>query len=405
MIRACVCALALLGSAYARGQTLWKVDSASSEQKVGSLAGLGPGFAVALKEPAANIPSGELISLRQVLAPRPGRPDAPMLMLANGDCWPGKLLGGKGLALEWNWHPDAGTAIKLSANLPSVRAIWLTPPPNPDADPASYDWVDAEKKQDTLRLRNGDVLRGTLETISPDGAILRFRVEGEKAAKPLETDNVVAIVFDPSLIRMKPPKTTHAKIAIRNGSRLTVTEATSDGKTLAGVLSTGGNIAVAIENVVSLDILQGKATYLSDLAPKTSRVEPFNDLIWNWKPNRNVRGEPLRLNMAQGVEAFDRGLGTHSKTILEYDLAGKYRIFEATVGLDARTGKKGEAEVSILLDGKKVPLPALVNLKAGPAVPVRIVLANAKTLTLVIDFGPGGDVQDDVNWGDARLVE
>jgi hypothetical protein len=27
-----------------------------------------------------------------------------------------------------------------------------------------------------------------------------------------------------------------------------------------------------------------------------------------------------------------------------------------------------------------------------------------KELTLVIDFGPSGDVQADVNWADARLV-
>jgi hypothetical protein len=32
-------------------------------------------------------------------------------------------------------------------------------------------------------------------------------------------------------------------------------------------------------------------------------------------------------------------------------------------------------------------------------------VAGTKELTLMVDFGPAGDVQADVNWGMARLVE
>jgi hypothetical protein len=57
------------------------------------------------------------------------------------------------------------------------------------------------------------------------------------------------------------------------------------------------------------------------------------------------------------------------------------------------------------MDGKLQTVPGLANLKPGPAVPVRIDVSKALTLQLRIDFGPDGDVQDDVDWANARLIE
>ena len=59
----------------------------------------------------------------------------------------------------------------------------------------------------------------------------------------------------------------------------------------------------------------------------------------------------------------------------------------------------------MLLDGKEVDLPALKVLAAGTTVPIRVDVREVKALTLVVDFGPTGDVQADVNWADARLVK
>jgi hypothetical protein len=106
-----------------------------------------------------------------------------------------------------------------------------------------------------------------------------------------------------------------------------------------------------------------------------------------------------------GESTFDKGLGTHPKTVLTYDLAGKYSRFESHIGLDAATGKRGRADVRIKLGGKEVDLPDLKTLTAGQAVFVRVNVRGAKELTLIVDFGPTGDVQADVNWGEARLVE
>ena len=57
-----------------------------------------------------------------------------------------------------------------------------------------------------------------------------------------------------------------------------------------------------------------------------------------------------------------------------------------------------------MVDGKEVSLPDLKSLAAGSAVRVMVDVRDAKELTLVVDFGPTGDVQADVNWGEARFI-
>ena len=42
-------------------------------------------------------------------------------------------------------------------------------------------------------------------------------------------------------------------------------------------------------------------------------------------------------------------------------------------------------------------------MRGGP-LPVRVDVTGAKELTLAVEFGQGGDVEDHVNWADARLI-
>jgi hypothetical protein len=90
---------------------------------------------------------------------------------------------------------------------------------------------------------------------------------------------------------------------------------------------------------------------------------------------------------------------------MTYELAGKYRRFEALVGLDPLTARQGRAVVRVAVDGKDMTVPGLPDLTPGLAVPVRVELAGGKQLTLTVESGATGDVQADVNWADARLLE
>jgi hypothetical protein len=344
----------------------------------------------------------DLISLRRTRLPLPPLPRGPVMITTSGDRIPGTLTGGDDQSLRFK-----PTFSKSEWDVPftAVSLIWLTQPPaDTPMDPARYTWLPANRNRDILRFRNGDTTTGTIETLSPDKEELRFKPEAGES-RSFAFSELSAIAFNPTLARARKVKGPYSRLVLRDGTRLGATNPTADVAALKGRTLFGQVVEVPIADVVSIDVMQGKATYLADLKPAKAESAGFLGVSWNWTANRNVHGEPLRILTAEGESTHDRGLGTHPKTTLTYDLGGKYRRFEALVGLDAASGQRGRAAVRILVDGKEQALPELHKLAAGPATSLQVDVAGAKQLIIVVDFGPAGDVQADVNWADARLVE
>ena len=108
----------------------------------------------------------------------------------------------------------------------------------------------------------------------------------------------------------------------------------------------------------------------------------------------------MRLN---GRE-FPKGLGMHSRSTATFELSGGYQSFRSIVGLDGSTTGIGTAECSIEVDGRRVWSEH--RLQRGQSIEISLPkeLTNAKRLTLLVDFGEQGDMQDHVNWCDAVLL-
>ena len=366
----------------------------------GRVASLSAALAVTWADPAT--PPGELVALRRVGRPLPPRPREPMLVLANGDAVAGATLGGDANALSFRPRFTPPPAEPWAVPLTAVAAAWLEAP---DADtppePSRYAWAGG--KRDAMLLRTGDILRGGLDGLTPAG--VRFQ-PADRPAEVVPLARVAALAFDPTLARIRKVKPAHARVTLADGSRLTLTQVAADTTTLSGVTPYGPRVQLPWAEVLALDVLNGKATALGDLTPKSAEVTAFTGLAWPWRGNQSARGAPLRLRGESGVGTFDRGLGLHSRTRLTYDLAGKYRRFESQVGLDAESGRRGSADVTLLLDGKPSGPESLRRLTAAAGtVAVSLDTAGVKELTLLVDYGPGGDAQDDVNFADARLVE
>jgi hypothetical protein len=343
----------------------------------------------------------DLVSARRTDRPLPAWPKVPHAVLADGTRLAGSLKDGSDRAVILT--RPVGT---VSIPFESLDVLWLTKPPvGTPTDPVKYSWLPSPRKKDVLLLTSGDTLVGTLDRFEEKGTIVRFRAEGKKETAPVAAASIAAVAFDPNLSRAKPAKGPVWAVTLADGSRVRFASLTVADEKLKGRLITGGLVEWPLADAIAIDVLNGKTTYLSELKPKSAKTEPYLAVTWPFVNNRSVKGNPLRLATSRGEETFDRGLGTHPKTTLVYDLGGKYRRFTATVGLDETTGNKGRTVVKVLVEGKEVSVPGLADLTAATVVPVSVDVTGKKELTLVVDFGPAGDVQADVNWADARVIE
>lgn len=150
--------------------------------------------------------------------------------------------------------------------------------------------------------------------------------------------------------------------------------------------------------------VHGTSVYLPDVTPADRKEEPYLKFVIPWKRDRSLSGGRLQV----GTLAAHRGLATHSRTVLSYDLAGLTKTplaFMTVVGMDSKVrGLDGAADVRIELDGKVVLNQRFAA--ATPPKPVRLSIpAGAAKMTIATDFGPNGSIADHVDWLYAAFVK
>src|SRR5262249_10207462 len=159
-----------------------------------------------------------------------------------------------------------------------------------------------------------------------------------------------------------------------------------DGSTLGCTTPFGAKLEIPTSELSALTVHEGKATYLSDLKPREFEFTPFlgdRGLPWPFVNDGSVAGRELRM----GGNTYDKGLGLESKSRISYELAGRYRRFEALVGLDEQTGQGGSVHISMLVDGKPQEFGNPELTSANNPLEIRVDVTGAQVLTLVVDFG------------------
>jgi hypothetical protein len=364
----------------------------------GAIERIGPAWEVRLAGNERTLKATEWTSLRRFDRPLPPHPTGPHFVLTSGDRIPfvetSLALTGEQLSFASPWL-DNGKTVRVP--LSAIALVWRTAPESAtDAFSFRRQLVDAKRRRDAVVLKNGDVLEGTLSRLDPKN------VELDINRKTTKIDAAQMAVLAPSafLATATRPKETYAVAILADGSRFSLRSAITDGKTLTGTTLLGAELKAPIDQLMSLDLLQGSAIYLSDLSPAKYEHTPYFGLAWPLAINTSVAGRALRLSGS----VHDRGLGMHSAARVSYALPAGVRFFEARVGLDDVGARKGSVRVRVLVDGQERDLGLKGDLKHGDALDVRIDVKGGRELTLVVDFGEGGDVGDHVNWVDARLI-
>ena len=213
---------------------------------------------------------------------------------------------------------------------------------------------------------------------------------------------MAVVVFNTELSTTLKPKAAYGRLVLRDGTRLSLASAAcADGRTLTGDTLFKTALSFPLEDVVALFIEGGPAVYLSELKARKFEQNPYLGEPWPYVLDGSVDRRDLRL----GGSTFDRGIGLHTESRLTYDLGGRYRRFEALVGLDDQTGKGGRARIRVLVDGKPKDVGDAELTSRSEPLAVRVDVTGAKELTLVAEFGERGGVRGHVNWADARLVK
>jgi hypothetical protein len=380
------------------------VASAADGQAVrGTLESLEKDWAVRLGPKGAVVKGGELLSLRRADRELPPMPEDLHVILANGDRLPVEAPRLAGERLRFR-HPDLGGGEEASLSLGAVALLWREPPAGADDPEALRRRLLADKRpRDVVLLGNGDRVEGTLNALDDK----KLEVEADGKTTTLGPRQAAVLALSTELAETLRPKGVYAQVTLYGkdggpGTRVSLGSAACDGTTLTGTTLFGAALRVPLDRVAALDLYQGRAVYLSDLKPASYEYVPYLDETWPLGVDATAGGRELRL----GASVYAKGLGMHSRSRVTYRLDGGYKRFEATAGLDARTGREGAARVRVLADGKPLALPGDGELVGGKGpLAVGVDVAGVKELTLEVDYLRRGPVQGNVNWVDARLVK
>ncbi|MFQ5734616.1 MAG: NPCBM/NEW2 domain-containing protein [Planctomycetaceae bacterium] len=318
-----------------------------------------------------------------------------LIYLANGDrlaATPTKIAGDD-LHIVW-----AGPSERVSLKLPlsSVRAILLQRPDD-RADAARLESALRihSARKDLIVFRNGDRATGRLKSLGETAATLSGTT-GKIARK-----DIAAIAFDPQYVETSIPLARGWLAILRDGSRLTAKSVVwREGKLRLETLF-GRTVVLPWGALVSLRRISPGVVPLSSLAPATYKYTPFLSGKRTLQIDRNVLGGTLSL---RGTD-YTVGLGMHSKSRASFAVPRGARHFLALVGIDDAARGRGDAVFAVEVDGKRVFESKALTGKDQPVSVGPISLSGAKRLTLIVDFGPFGDILDYADWCDAVIVK
>ena len=257
--------------------------------------------------------------------------------------------------------------------------------------------MEFREKRDAVIFKNGDRLGGRLVRLTADS--LSF--EGPVGELAILRNKIRALAFNSELI--STPKKTGRRVLLElsDGSRLTTRRVILAEQGLLEIETLfRARLRLPMSAVVSMRFLGGRAVYLSDLKAAEFQFTPYLETRWPLRLDRNVSGGPLRLN---GRE-YAKGLGMHSRSVVSYDLAGEFREFRATVGIDDSVGEKGSVRFAVEVDGERVFTSSLMTGASKPSALAPLNVSGKNRLTLIVEFGELGDILDHANWCDPVLI-
>lgn len=286
----------------------------------------------------------------------------------------------------------------LRMPLSSLAGVWLG---RPDAEPKGrmvFDAALADRlpgKDVLVTQRDGEVatVRGRVVALGAEGG----RIVLGRRERSFGLHRVLGIVFATGL---------------PSGERWPVTVHLADGTEFAGRLidadasrirfqaSFGAEVAVGLDGVSWLRFDSDRLVYVSALEPVGESSSGLLHAALPARFDRSVANGPLLV----GGRRFERGIGVHAASRLEYAVSGAYQTFAADIGIDDSVRPRGDVVFRVEGDGRTLfDSGPVTGRDAARAITVDV--TGVSTLALIVDYGADLDLSDRAIWGDARLIK
>jgi hypothetical protein len=285
---------------------------------------------------------------------------------------------------------------KLEVPLDSVLGLILSGAGSSGSFEALRNQVLFEaRSSEVVWLTNGDRLDGSF--LGMDDRAIKLQVEG----KPVEIDRggAVAMGFDPGLIHYPRPKGAFLEATLSDGTRLGLTSVKLVDGNVEATTRFGKAVRFPMSGVSRLHSRSASLIYLSERKPAAAQYDSYIGPTRPYRVDRSVDGHRIQL----GGQAYDRGIGTESRSLLAYRIEPGDRRFQALIGVDERAGPLGSVVFRVLVDRQERFKSAPMTDRDPPR-SLDIDLAGGKVLILVTEFGDRGNVRDLADWAEARIV-
>ena len=319
----------------------------------------------------------------------PDRP--PLFLLRNGTL----LVAGILEVTQEELALDSDSLGLIRLPLQELRAIVLQlPAPGLVRDRLLDDAIRGNEETARIIMLNGDQLHGELIDFDDQSVTLRTSVGSVR----LELERVSTITLASTPGVQRPPGRATV-VGLTDGSRLAVNEMIGKDQVAALKSADGLKWKTDLKDIVFLQPVSTRITYLSELEPIGYRHVPFLDRTWRFHADRNVLGGQMRC----AGQTYLKGIGMHTAARLSYAPPDGTQAFQASLGIDDITEGMGSVRFRVFVDGdQKYVSPTVRGLEAP--VPIAVDVEGAARVDLVVDFADRADVQDLANWLDARFI-